>query len=78
MIESSLGIVGACLPLLKPVFIGMSPQSIFSSLRNWTLFGRSRETIPKEDHFANLEAGNIAPEKRSFKTTAVTPWDSVE
>ena len=34
MIESSLGIVGACLPLMRPILQKISPQVIFRSLRS--------------------------------------------
>ncbi|MCJ1451294.1 hypothetical protein MMC28_001630 [Mycoblastus sanguinarius] len=33
MVESSLGIVGACLPLMRPIFTKHSPESIFQTLR---------------------------------------------
>lgn len=37
MIESSLGIVGACLPLLRPLFTGASSKGFMRKLRNVTI-----------------------------------------
>ena len=34
MIESSLGIVGACLPLMRPILQKVSPHDVFQSLRS--------------------------------------------
>ena len=34
MIESSLGIVSACLPLMRPIIQKISPQVVFRSLRS--------------------------------------------
>lgn len=34
MIESSLGILGACLPALRPIFRGFSPESVIRSIRS--------------------------------------------
>ena len=34
MIESSLGIVGACLPLMRPILQKISPHDVFRSLRS--------------------------------------------
>lgn len=42
MIESSLGIVGACLPLMRPIIQKMSPQDVFRSLHRMLGFSASR------------------------------------
>ena len=42
MIESSLGIVGACLPLMRPIIQKMSPQDVFRSFRRVFEFSASR------------------------------------
>ena len=42
MIESSLGIVGACLPLMRPIIQKMSPQDVFRSLRRMFEFSAFR------------------------------------
>ena len=34
MVESSLGIVGACLPLLRPLFVGASTTGFMRSLKS--------------------------------------------
>ena len=34
MVESSVGIVGACLPLLRPLFVGASSSGFMRSLKN--------------------------------------------
>jgi len=34
MIESSLGVLGACLPTLRPIFQGWSPESVINSVRS--------------------------------------------
>ena len=34
MVESSLGILGACLPTLRPMFKGFSPESVIRSIRS--------------------------------------------
>ena len=34
MVESSVGIVGACLPLLRPLFVGATSHGFMRSLKN--------------------------------------------
>ena len=34
LVESCLGIVAACLPTLRPLFQGMSPESVIRSIRS--------------------------------------------
>ena len=33
-IEPTLGVIGACLPTLRPYFIGVSPESVIRSIRS--------------------------------------------
>ena len=61
MVESSLGIVGACLPLLRPIFTDTPAKNTFSSLR--AMISRSslrsnNATTPSQD-YVNLEARNV-------------------
>ncbi len=42
MIESSLGIVGACLPLTRPILQKISPQGVFRGLRSTFEFSAFR------------------------------------
>lgn len=73
MVESSLGIVGACLPLLRPIFTDTRVKSIFSSLR--TILSRSsslsNSSNPEAVEYAKLEA-------RGLKTPRVRNFESVE
>lgn len=61
MVESSLGIVGACLPLLRPIFTNTSAKSVFSSLRAMVSLvsfrNHNASTLSRE--YINLEAGQI-------------------
>ena len=60
MVESSLGVVGACLPLLRPLFTDTSVRKFSSSLRAMLSFSSLRShhaSAPSQD-FHMLEAGN--------------------
>ena len=61
MVESSLGIVGACLPLLRPIFTDSPAKSIFSSLRTMISLSylRSIHTNTPSQDYDKLEAGNV-------------------
>ena len=55
MVESSLGIVGASLPLLRPVLVELVEGKTFNSIRSLisnaslrTLRGSARSTVPSE------------------------------
>ena len=64
MVESSLGIVGACLPLLRPLFINTSPKTIFSSLRTMISplsFRNSDDAGEMSRDYIHLEAGKVWP-----------------
>lgn len=59
MVESSLGIVGACLPLLRPIFTDTPAKNIASSLR--AMMSRSNVRTNSADtpslEYANLKDG---------------------
>ena len=60
MVESSLGVVGACLPLLRPIFTDTPARSIFWSLRTMlslSSFRSNGANTPSLDYY-KLEAGN--------------------
>lgn len=61
MVESSLGVVGACLPLLRPIFTDTSAKHTFSSLRAMLSFSslRSNGTTTESRDYAKLEAGYV-------------------
>ena len=48
MVESSLGIVGACLPSMRPVFVGCSSQGFVRKLREFSYFS-SLHSKPSND-----------------------------
>ncbi|KAL9130162.1 MAG: hypothetical protein Q9175_007099 [Cornicularia normoerica] len=67
MVESSLGIVGTCLPLLRPIFTDTPVKSIFSSLRAMISLSshRSNNANTLTQEYVELEAGKIqAPQYR--------------
>lgn len=73
MIESSLGIVGACLPLLRPILTDTRVKSIFSSLR--TILSRSSSL----SNSANVKAMEYAKmEARGFRTPQVHTIENVD
>lgn len=61
MVESSLGIVGACLPLLRPIFTDTRAKNLSSSLRaimsRPSVRSGSANTETKE--FAKFDAGGM-------------------
>lgn len=46
MVESSLGIVGACLPLLRPLFAGAASHGFMRDLRSVDIPSSVRSDIP--------------------------------
>ncbi|CAF9929271.1 MAG: hypothetical protein ALECFALPRED_004287 [Alectoria fallacina] len=66
MVESSLGIVGACLPLLRPIFTDTPARDTFSSLRAMMSLSSLRSNnakTPSQD-YDELESGSVrAPQK---------------
>ena len=58
VIEASLAIVSACLPTLRPVFRGMSPESVIRSVRRVFSLGSLGSNDSKHDGFDRLSRGN--------------------
>ena len=64
MVESSLGIVGACLPLLRPIFTDQGAKGIFTSL--WNMLSRSSSSSLSDSanvegmKYAKMENGGIS------------------
>ena len=70
MVESSLGIVGACLPLLRPIFTDTPARNIFSSLRAMMSRSSLRSNSANTESLdcAKLEAGSLrAPQMHRFE-----------
>ena len=78
MIESSLGIIGACLPLMRPVLQKISPQVVFRSLRSMFEFS----AFGSDDSLKTIEAKTtleVACSPTSMKAFAPNrPRDSNE
>ena len=76
MIESSLGIVGACLPLMRPILQKISPQDMFRSFRSmleFSAFG-SDTSLKKTEAKTSLD---VACSPTSIETLAPNrPRDS--
>ena len=75
MIESSLGIIGACLPLLRPIFTDTRAKNAISALRRAVISRSSLRTdsanVPSLE-YAKLEAGGLrAPVVRRVEDTRV-------
>ena len=69
-VESTLGIVGACLPLLRPLFAGTSTKGFMRNLRSVairTITG-AEEPKPSEGSTTAVESGSGSSGKRSGKT----------
>ena len=69
MVESSLGIVGASLPLLRPIFTDLPAKNIFSSIRAMMSRSSRRTNIadsPRPD-YSDLEAGGVATPREKFE-----------
>ena len=69
MVESSLGIVGASLPLLRPLFTDLPAKDILSSIR--ALMSRSSLRTEGADasrlDYANLEVGSVETANEKFE-----------
>ena len=66
-VEAGVGIVAACLPTLRPLFLGKAPESLINSIRSaFSLSsggsGRSHRlgTRPGNEHLANTGAASIS------------------
>jgi len=55
VIEASLAITSACLPTIRPVFRGMSPESVIRSVRSALSLNSLRSNGSKRDGFDNLQ-----------------------
>lgn len=70
MIESALGIVGACLPLLRPLFAGTSTQGFMRNLRSVAIRTITGAEEPKssEGSTTAVGSGSGSSGKKSGKT----------
>ena len=70
LVESSLGIVGACLPLLRPLFVGASSTGFMRSLKSVKIpsFNLNEETL-------KMQLGDESPGVPG-STTAFTKFGS--
>ena len=67
VIEASLAIISACLPTIRPVFRGMSPESVIRSVRSVFSLNSLRSNGSKRDGFNDLE-GSHGKDSRSSTT----------
>lgn len=70
MVESSLGVVGACLPLLRPIFTDTPAKNIFSSLRAMMSPSSNRSSSANTEslEYAKMEVGGFrAPRSHKFE-----------
>ena len=71
MVESSIGIVGACLPLLRPLFVGASSTGFMRSLKSVKI----NSFDLNEDALKHL--GDASPSSRApGSSTAFTKFGS--
>ena len=84
MVESSLGIVGACLPLMRPVFMGCSSQGFVRKLRSFSYFSSlhskpSNEQVEFATRTSDADSAttiaHIIPPKISFSGSAAKWYD---
>lgn len=78
MVESALGIVGACLPLLRPLFAGTSTRGFMRNLRSVairTITG-AEEPKPSEGSTTAVGSGSGSSGKKSGKTAVESDQDS--
>ncbi len=74
MVESSLGIVGACLPLLRPIFTDVSAKDLFLSLRAMMSGSslRSNNAHTESIEYAKSESGGIrGPRDRKVEVAEI-------
>lgn len=67
IIEASLAIISACLPTIRPVFRGMSPESVIRSVRSVFSLNSLRSNGSKRDGLNDLE-GSDRKDSRSSTT----------
>ena len=70
-IEPTLGVVGACLPTLRPVFSGISPESVIRSIRSQISLHslRSPKRSPKGSLNATSHSGPSSNSNERFVHT---------
>ena len=67
-IEPTLGVIGACLPTLRPFFHGVSPESVIRSIRSQISLHslRSPKGSPKGSTNATTHSGPSSDSKERF------------
>lgn len=80
MVESALGIVGACLPLLRPLFAGTSTQGFMRNLRSVAIRTITGAEEPKssEGSTTAVGSGSGSSGKKSGKTAVESDSDASE
>ena len=78
MVESALGIVGACLPLLRPLFAGTSTQGFMRNLRSVAIRTITGAEEPKssEGSTTAVGSGSGSSGKKSGKTAVESGSDA--
>ena len=73
-IEPTLGVIGACLPTLGPLFQGVSPESVIRSIRSQISLHslRSPKRSPKGSTNATSHSGAAGDSKERFAHAAET------
>ena len=79
MVESSLGVVGACLPLLRPLFTDTSVRKFPSSLRAMLSLPsfRSHHGSAPSQEFHMLEAGSSRAHNRQHWEDSIGSKDNI-
>ena len=84
MVESSLGVVGACLPSMRPVFVGCSSQGFVRKLRSFSYFSSlhskpSNDQVEFATRISDADSGStiahIIRPKISFSGSAAQWYD---
>lgn len=67
-IEPTLGVIGACLPTLRPLFQGISPESVIRSIRSQISLPslRSHKGSPKSSPNATSHSGPSSDSNERF------------
>ena len=67
-IEPTLGVIGACLPTLRPFFSGISPESVIRSIRSQISLHslRSPKGSPKGSRNTTSHTGNSSESNERF------------
>ena len=76
-IEPTLGVIGACLPTLRPLFSGVSPESVIRSIRSQISLHSIRSTkgspkgSPKGSRDASSHSGPSSDSNERFAHVGV-------